>query len=221
MGWFSSSPEPSRQAVTPGPVDPGATRISPGTRITGTLGGATEVVIDGEVEGQVQLDGAVLVGGSGQVRGVIHARAVRVAGKVVGDVHGLERVELLAGGSVEGDLLAPRVVVHEGAFLSGKVAMHETTASAEGVARPGKAGRPPGGQGRAPEPRERPRNAGRENVEKGRAETPAKAASAGKEMDSVPASAGGGPEQAAEPVAKGGGAGETAAPAPSASGKSD
>ena len=128
MGWFRSTPDPSSQALSPAPFDPAATRIAAGTRIVGRIEGGVEVVLDGELAGDVRLAAALLVGPKGVVKGNLEARVVRIAGKVTGNVHGNERVELLAGGSVEGDLLAPRVVVTEGAFLSGKVVMHEVAA---------------------------------------------------------------------------------------------
>lgn len=130
MGWFRSAPDPSSQSSQPAPLDPGATRVSPGTRIVGRLEGATEVVLDGELEGEVRLDGALLVARNGAIRGELRARVVRIAGRVTGNVHGGERIELFAGGSVEGDLAAPRVIVHEGAFLTGKVVMHESAPAA-------------------------------------------------------------------------------------------
>lgn len=130
MGWFRSAPDPAAQSLRPTAFDPGATRVSPGTRVVGRIEGTMEVVIDGELEGEVRLEGALLIGGSGAVRGEVAARVVRVAGRVTGDVRGLERIELLAGGSVEGNLTAPRVVVAEGAFLSGRVVMHDSSAAA-------------------------------------------------------------------------------------------
>ena len=128
MGWFSSAPDPAASSLRPTPFDPGSTRVSTGTRIVGRIEGEMEVVIDGELEGEVRLVGHLLIGASWAVRGEVVARGVRVAGRVIGDVRGLERIELLAGGSVEGNLTAPRVVVAEGAFLSGRVVMHDTPA---------------------------------------------------------------------------------------------
>ena len=44
-------------------------------------------------------------------------------GKVAGNVHGTERVEIQATGVVEGDVSAPRLVVAEGAVLNGSIHM--------------------------------------------------------------------------------------------------
>ena len=81
------------------------------------------MVIDGELEGQVKLNQLVTVGSQGVVKGEIHAQAVRVSGKVVGNIVGHDRVEVMATGTVEGDIVAPRVTVADGAFLKGKVEM--------------------------------------------------------------------------------------------------
>ena len=44
-------------------------------------------------------------------------------GRVVGNVQGDEKVEILPTGRLEGDVSAPRVVLAEGAFFKGKVEM--------------------------------------------------------------------------------------------------
>ncbi len=98
-------------------------RIAEGTRISGQVSGSTELVIEGEIEGKIDVDSRVVIGGSGTVRGEIKARSVLAAGKVFGNVRGHERVEVGASGSLEGDISAPRVTIAEGAFFKGKVEM--------------------------------------------------------------------------------------------------
>ena len=48
---------------------------------------------------------------------------MRIGGRVVGNVQGHEKVEILPSGRLEGDVAAPRVVLAEGAFFKGKVEM--------------------------------------------------------------------------------------------------
>jgi cytoskeletal protein CcmA (bactofilin family) len=91
--------------------------------VTGQVGGTSDLVIDGELEGQVQLESHVTIGAEGRVRGDITARTVRIGGRVVGNVRGIEKVEILPSGRLEGDVSAPRVVLAEGAFFKGKVEM--------------------------------------------------------------------------------------------------
>lgn len=99
------------------------THIAPGSRIRGEVTGPTEVLIEGEVEGEVRVDSVVVVGAEGVVHGPVMAQTVRVSGKVVGNIQASERVEIAPAGSLEGDIAAPRVVIAEGAFFKGRVEM--------------------------------------------------------------------------------------------------
>ncbi len=56
------------------------THVAPGTRLRGEVAGSTELLIDGEVEGEVRLDAAVTVGAEGSVTGPVTAPVVRIAG---------------------------------------------------------------------------------------------------------------------------------------------
>jgi len=99
------------------------TVIVPGTKIRGEVTGTTEVQVEGEIEGNVNVEALVVVGEGGAVLGPVHGRVVRVNGQVAGAVTATERVEVGATGSVEGDIAAPRVVIAEGAFFKGKIEM--------------------------------------------------------------------------------------------------
>ena len=105
--------------------------IAPGTKINGEISGKTELVIDGEFEGQVRLDQTVTVGSQGFVKGEIAARTVRVGGKVQGNLRAADKVEVLATGTIEGDVISPRITIADGAFLKGKVEMIEVDLAKE------------------------------------------------------------------------------------------
>jgi cytoskeletal protein CcmA (bactofilin family) len=128
MAMFRREPDSKPQqgpASTPAQADrrAGPAWIAPGCHVVGTIGGAADVQVDGEVEGDLELETMVTVGAGGTVRGGIAARVVRIGGKVIGNVRGSERVEVLPSGQLEGDVAAPRVVIAEGAFFKGKVEM--------------------------------------------------------------------------------------------------
>ncbi|MFP5287462.1 MAG: polymer-forming cytoskeletal protein, partial [Thermoanaerobaculia bacterium] len=99
------------------------THIAPGTRVEGTFTGPTELLVEGEISGEVRVDALVMIGGDGVVEGPITAPVVRVGGRVVGDIRASDRVEVAASGVLEGDISAPRVVIAEGAFFKGRVEM--------------------------------------------------------------------------------------------------
>ena len=92
--------------------------------IKGDLTGNEDMVIEGKVDGKVELpNNQLTVGANGTVQAEINAKAVVVVGRVTGNVNGTERVEIQATGIVEGDVTAPRLVVAEGAVLNGAIHM--------------------------------------------------------------------------------------------------
>lgn len=133
MSIFNREKPPNNPAPTPRPrprerqsqdAKPRtATYIAAGSKVTGEISGSAEVLVDGVFQGRLDLDSNVVVGREGRVKGEITARAVRVEGKVAGDVRGHERVEVMASGTLEGDISASRVVIAEGAFFKGRVDM--------------------------------------------------------------------------------------------------
>ena len=125
MALFSKDPAPAAPPVrrdTPQPA-PGTTFIGTNITIEGTVSGSEPVVVEGSVRGNVRLTGDLLIGVKARIEATVHARNVTVEGKVTGDVSADERLELVAGANVEGNLKAPRIVVAEGARLRGSVDM--------------------------------------------------------------------------------------------------
>lgn len=134
-----TSPEPSEslqrerrtsQVPARSGVSGASTVIATGTKLAGTLTGSTDILVDGELDGGIDISAAIVVGEGGRVKGNLSGRTARVAGKVVGNVSGTELVELLPSGAVEGNLTAARVVIAEGAFFKGQVEMSGDRAGA-------------------------------------------------------------------------------------------
>ncbi len=99
--------------------------------IKGDLSGNEDLVIEGKVEGKVDLPSNELtVGANGVVQAEVHAKAVVIIGRVAGNVVGSERIEIQATGVVEGDVSAPRLVVAEGAVVNGSIRMGKEKAGA-------------------------------------------------------------------------------------------
>jgi len=105
------------------------TRIAAGTRVEGVVSGATELLVEGEVRGEVRVEASVTVAPGGRVHGDLVALSVVLAGAVEGNVRCGRRVEIASTGALHGDVAAPKVVLAEGAFLKGKIEM-----SGEGAA---------------------------------------------------------------------------------------
>jgi cytoskeletal protein CcmA (bactofilin family) len=97
--------------------------------IKGDLTGNEDLVLEGKVEGKVELpNNQLTVGANGVVKAEIQAKSVVVVGKVTGNIRGTERIEIQATGVVDGDVAAPRLVVAEGAVLNGAIQMTQKAA---------------------------------------------------------------------------------------------
>ena len=126
------TPGATRGTQTPAPTP------SPGGRATATIGSAItikgevsgdeDLLIEGRVEGSVDLEEhAVTIGADGSVTASITGRTVTIEGRVEGDIRARERVVLRASSDVQGDITSPRVVLEDGARFRGGVDMSEAT----------------------------------------------------------------------------------------------
>lgn len=97
--------------------------LGPGTVYTGKLSFQGAVRIDGEFNGEVQSEGALIVGKDAQIEGTLNVGELILAGTFHGDVHAKKRVTVHKTGSFEGTLLTPALVVEEGATLDGQINM--------------------------------------------------------------------------------------------------
>jgi cytoskeletal protein CcmA (bactofilin family) len=97
--------------------------LAAGSRVDGAITGSADWWVDGELVGSLQLEGRVTIGTSGKVLGTVTARTIRIAGRVEGDVVAAEKVEVVASGHLEGNITTKRVIIAEGAFFKGSVAM--------------------------------------------------------------------------------------------------
>jgi cytoskeletal protein CcmA (bactofilin family) len=92
--------------------------------IKGELMGSEDLTIEGHVEGTIQLrDHVLTIGPNGRIKAQIFAKSVIVLGEVHGNVSASDKVDIRENGSVDGDLIAPRVAIAEGAHFRGSVDM--------------------------------------------------------------------------------------------------
>ena len=113
---------------------PGSTTtIAEGTKVSGEISGSSDLRIEGEFDGSVSISGLVLVAETGQVRTSIRASKVTVAGRVDGDIFGNQMIELEPSAVVTGDLLAPKILIREGASLQGRVEMASPPGTSQGT----------------------------------------------------------------------------------------
>lgn len=96
------------------------TVISRGAHVRGKLTGDGSVVILGRVDGDIRVDGEVIVEAGGLVASNVTAKRIVIRGAVKGDLTADEAIALEEGARVVGDVRAPRVAI-QGALLKGYV----------------------------------------------------------------------------------------------------
>ena len=96
--------------------------------IKGELNGSEDLTIEGHVEGTIQLrDHVLTIGPNGRIKAQVFAKSVIVLGEVTGNVTASDKVDIRDGGSVDGDIISPRVAIAEGAHFRGSVDMQRKT----------------------------------------------------------------------------------------------
>jgi cytoskeletal protein CcmA (bactofilin family) len=146
----SSHPEPTpvtppRPAAAPNPTPvagepPRRTEratIGPSIFIKGDLSGEEDLVIEGRVEGKVDLkQNNVTVGKNGRVKADLFGRVVTIEGEVDGNVYAREQAILRQSGAIQGNITAPRVVLEDGSRFKGSIDMEPPREAATATSSP-------------------------------------------------------------------------------------
>ena len=128
-----STPRKNRQAT--GSVH--VANIGKSIHIKGELTGDEDLVILGGVTGEVLLcNHKLTIAAGAQVEAEVRAKVVTVLGSVTGNITASELIEVSAGGAVEGDLSAPRVVLADGSSFRGSIDMSAKETAAASTKEP-------------------------------------------------------------------------------------
>jgi cytoskeletal protein CcmA (bactofilin family) len=117
------APPPHRpSAPAPPPVARSSSApcvIGPKIKIIGELSGDEDVLIEGQIEGEIRITRDLKVGAGGVVKAKVSAQSIIVSGEIVGDCEAVGRVELQSTGKLTGNIRAPKIVIAEGAMFRG------------------------------------------------------------------------------------------------------
>lgn len=128
----AATPQPPRAA--PAPASGGTANVAmigPGIRINGDVSADSNLRIDGHIEGRsIESPHDVEISESGKVTASVTAKVVKIAGTVNGDIAGSEKVVISRSGRVQGNIVAPRVQLEDGALFRGSIDMTPTDSAA-------------------------------------------------------------------------------------------
>jgi cytoskeletal protein CcmA (bactofilin family) len=126
---WEDKPAMSTDAMRPlgATADRATARLGASLHVKGEISGNEDLLIDGSVEGLVQLDERKLtIGASAKVTADIIAREVVVYGTVKGNLRAKDRIEIKKDGSVNGDLTTARIMIEDGAYFKGSIEIDKT-----------------------------------------------------------------------------------------------
>jgi cytoskeletal protein CcmA (bactofilin family) len=125
-----NAPAATRPASSPVPARSLA-RLGSSLFIKGTITGTEDLQIDCKVEGPISLRGhGLTIGATAQLNSEIDAREVVVYGKVTGNVHARDRVDVKTDGSIVGDISTARISIEDGAQFKGRIEIDPTKSQA-------------------------------------------------------------------------------------------
>jgi len=116
--------------------------IGPSIHFKGELTGEEGLIIDGSIEGTIDLKGnQLIVGENGNIKADVYAKTIKVNGILNGELHGVDKVHISQTGKVTGNIYSPKVVIEEGAKFKGSIDMtqknnsshHPENSSAENI----------------------------------------------------------------------------------------
>ena len=99
------------------------TIIAEGTEFVGSLNSKSDIRINGSVDGDIKVEGKVIVSRSGNIAGQLTADTAIIAGAVKGEILIKQKLSLTETASVEGSIQTARLVVEEGASFHGDCVM--------------------------------------------------------------------------------------------------
>ncbi len=147
VAW-EDKPAMSTDAMRPlgATADRATARLGASLHVKGEISGNEDLLIDGSVEGLVQLDERKLtVGATAKVTADIIAREVVVYGTVKGNLRAKDRIEIKKDGSVNGDLTTARIMIEDGAYFKGSIEIDKSEQKESGGAAFARASAAPAG----------------------------------------------------------------------------
>lgn len=99
--------------------------IAKGTKITGDLLSDGDIRLDGELSGNLESKGRLVIGASGKLDGEIRCKSCEIAGTHKGKLFINELLSLKASSHVSGDIVTGKLSIEPGAYFVGTCTMGE------------------------------------------------------------------------------------------------
>ncbi|MBN2653449.1 MAG: polymer-forming cytoskeletal protein [Spirochaetales bacterium] len=94
--------------------------IGEGSSFKGDIRTSGLLRIDGDLKGNIEANGKVLIGKNGRVESNIFGETIVIGGAVKGNVTASQRVVILSSAVMLGNIKSPRFEIEEGVIINGK-----------------------------------------------------------------------------------------------------
>ena len=108
------------------PAQDSKTFIAEDVEVTGSIKCASNIQVDGTLNGDLVCSGNAIVGASAKVKGNIAVESVTVLGQINGNITAKDRIELKSSTRLIGDIRAKRLTVEDGVSFVGKSEVNPT-----------------------------------------------------------------------------------------------
>lgn len=95
------------------------TLIGAGSAVSGDVKINGFVRVDGDIDGNLETGGNVIIGEKARIRGNVNAASIVVGGIIIGDITAPKSVKLLSSSAVIGDVTTHRLEVEDNVILHG------------------------------------------------------------------------------------------------------
>ncbi|MBS3741074.1 MAG: polymer-forming cytoskeletal protein [Candidatus Cloacimonetes bacterium] len=106
--------------------------IGQDTHIKGEIETSDSIRIDGSVDGNITVQGYIVVGKGAKVKGDIKAEAATILGKVTGNIVAEKELQVSKESVIIGDITTKNLIIESGAVFDGKCNMYDKNAKQKG-----------------------------------------------------------------------------------------
>jgi cytoskeletal protein CcmA (bactofilin family) len=104
------------------------TVIAEDIEVVGSIKCASDIQLDGKLNGDLNCAGNAIIGSTASIKGNISVSCVTVLGQINGNINARDKVELKTSANVAGDIKAKRMTVEDGVTFVGKSEVNPSSA---------------------------------------------------------------------------------------------
>lgn len=121
----------SQEKTTANTKDGVETIVGPSLKVKGNFKGKGNIIVEGEVDGNLKTEGYVYIGDKAKITANIEAKTARIGGMVTGNVKTKEHLEIVKSARINGDIECGSLSVEKGAQINGKCNMGDPDKKSE------------------------------------------------------------------------------------------